>query len=1636
MSSDDDRTAMEKYYDRNNTPDDPTDNKDEVSDAEKKAAARRKKKKKQQQEAEERDSTTNDSGSNSSPPDLSSPTGTSPGPNERDDLPTGGSDDTDPSRSDDDSEDDDGTASPSGTSPGPGGRDDFPTGGDSGADDGGDSQSSPTDSPSDTDDGLSIPGSSDPSDGDDGTSSPSGTSPGPGGRDDLPTGGSDDGENQDSGGASPEDDSSGSPEPPSDPTDSDTNGDTDTTSETDDGGSGDDGSSTDTGGEGEPETQDQETDTEQSDADADDSGSESRVGAALSAMERWLLNNPNESAGGRTGADVAEEENLSDEEVQEIGDEMGGSSPVAEGADPPDPSDDLTATESELGYDPTNPAEAIAATGSADRLAVDERAREQARTIEQQVIEQNPAIDDPSEVAIALTEVDGETQLQPRLTDEGEAAVEQFQREQAIQQVQEQTDDDLEPGEDIVVEQTDDGVQARVTEQYRREQAAAQITEQVVENSPLQDADIDPDDLARAEDGFTLSEDAAERLDEQQRDVLEEAFSDLPAAAERQIEFARRQEIDEQRATMEDVPVSSRRQTLDLAADQAESQTPFSSQRQSINLAAAQGEALSDAEQDVRQQAIEQVQEQTEADLDPGEDFVVETEVTDEGVRADVELTDEGRREEARRSGDIFSGAVSAIEDGLTETRSWVHGDDTRRVEFQGEGSVINVAADEARNDEVDLTADLGPVSDAGDAASDAGEFLQRRAFGPFADASGDVAEMSATAFDQVISGERSIVLGPKSVNPDEEALEELQQQFRDLGRAPENEVQGPSTVERAGQGVGSGAAILNIPAVAGTVVDAGEVGVAGAQATASGRGGEFAQQAGGQAALIAGRATESAATNPAQFAGMLVGGVGVSAAAIRGAQALAGARAARATSFAIQPGEEIAISAARSGVIPSRAAQAVPGVRRDSVESDARVDTTESANSGGDDGILSSPVQRARQKANEVRERSPSVRTTTTEDGRVSVSDPLQRDMRIKAAEVEENVARRLVSARNTVADLPDTVTEATARGTVGFRNARQDLRIGLQREVGIRAANADSATVETLVRARNLRSDAPDMAERAFRRGRVRAMNARQDIETRVRQQAAVTAADIESTILGTGVRAQNLRADAPDMVDRALRRGRVGAMNTRQDATLAARQRLFTAGANIDSGLVEGLVRGRNRLADAPSLEERLASGLVRSRNTIQDGRIGVGQQLQALGINVEQPVLSTAVQARNLRADAPDLIDTALRRGRVRAMNARQDIGIEARQQFGSGANAAETAVFSRAIQLQNARADLPDTARDTALAGLVRGSNLRQDLSNAGIEIVPGKPARRSFDLGDDVEIEIDGPIESRFGTAEADTDEGQNPFTDSDGDGEDAVEEATEDVFGESDGDDDTITLRNEVEQDAGDGTVVIRQQEVESRPRDEGRAASADDSGTDFFSGRVEVSGFDSEASDPYFDVDDVSASETVDAAGISAGDETAGALDDDLDGSFGMDFRSGVGSDLREGVGSDLRSDVGQGFRSDLGGELENRPRFESSQRGRSDNRIGPSNSELLDNPTASTQTQSQEPTLESITREVDRKNELRSEVDLFSGDEFEERSGLGGFDIDSETFDTGVVQSLDELNLEQNTEDPFSELDDDLF
>lgn len=195
---------------------------------------------------------------------------------------------------------------------------------------------------------------------------------------------------------------------------------------------------------------------------------------------------------------------------------------------------------------------------------------------------------------------------------------------------------------------------------------------------------------------------------------------------------------------------------------------------------------------------------------------------------------------------------------------------------------------------------------------------------------------------------------------------------------------------ERFTRGVPVGAAnigsqALNLPQ------EAAEFSVEAGRRTARGEARDFAGDVGSAAAGKGVVVAQEASQDPAGFAGQLAGSAVLSAGAIGAAGRFGGPRTARATSVTIQPGEELAIAAARRGAIPTRAATAVPGVRRSQIRAEAEEFLQ------SDRGQLELTGPRSRSESRE------ETTTITAEDLDTPLGDPSRPSVRARAEEAPE---------------------------------------------------------------------------------------------------------------------------------------------------------------------------------------------------------------------------------------------------------------------------------------------------------------------------------------------------------------------------------------------------------------------------------------------------------------------------------------------------------------------------------------------------------------------------------------------------------------------------------------------------------
>jgi len=200
-----------------------------------------------------------------------------------------------------------------------------------------------------------------------------------------------------------------------------------------------------------------------------------------------------------------------------------------------------------------------------------------------------------------------------------------------------------------------------------------------------------------------------------------------------------------------------------------------------------------------------------------------------------------------------------------------------------------------------------------------------------------DVLDDAAASYDQFVRGDLSTAA--RRYNPVTVASREVYEEIDPYvgGDGLVETADGTLRVEEATIGAIEGSAqLLNLPATARGLDEAGETIGYGLSQTVTGRGGEF----GGQAvdtAISAGVAGYDAFTQqPARFTGMVAGTLATSVVGLGAANQVSG-RAGRVARYAVQPGEELATEGAN--VLASRSAKAsrfidkLPGGRLDNEE-------------------------------------------------------------------------------------------------------------------------------------------------------------------------------------------------------------------------------------------------------------------------------------------------------------------------------------------------------------------------------------------------------------------------------------------------------------------------------------------------------------------------------------------------------------------------------------------------------------------------------------------------------------------------------------------------------------------------------
>lgn len=481
-------------------------------------------------------------------------------------------------------------------------------------------------------------------------------------------------------------------------------------------------------------------------------------------------------------------------------------------------------------------------------------------------------------------------------------------------------------------------------------------------------------------------------------------------------------------------------------------------------LTAQQAQPQGQSERDRATQALEaQLEQQTGVDLEPGEDFVVEQ--TGDG-RWQARLLPgygdkQARLTQARQEDDLFSSAVATVEDATG-------------LDAPGEGSVVNEArverefADAAGNEQFgDWVINLpGTDRRAEDVLKSGSEWTQETIWQPASGAAGEFAQ--------------SPWFGPAG-----EATDEL------LG-IDENSRR-ERTIEGAVEGAG---AILDPAGLVLTGKEAVEFagGVGSTQPMrANGETSEFIAGAAGAGALAAAGFTRQASENPYQTGGQVLGSLAGSGAAIRGARAAAGPRTSRAISYGIQPGEELAITAARSGVIPTRVARAVPGVREGQIggrsflsddrgqldfagpRSDTATDTD--ADSSGVPQEMQEELRRMENAVRRRRARERAKERVREQAGEEGPPDPVtvdsQPESQIRTAEGQPDEQIRTADpTRASAASSPTPTQQAAWRsslidtGSSGLSSRQRQLAAQRRRDAGDRVPMGDLREVDAGVR------------------------------------------------------------------------------------------------------------------------------------------------------------------------------------------------------------------------------------------------------------------------------------------------------------------------------------------------------------------------------------------------------------------------------------------------------------------------------------------------------------------------------------------------------------------------------------------
>lgn len=548
---------------------------------------------------------------------------------------------------------------------------------------------------------------------------------------------------------------------------------------------------------------------------------------------------------------------------------------------------------------------------------------------------------------------------------------------------------------------------------------------------------------------------------------------------------------------------------------------------------------------------------------------------------------------------------------------------------------------------------------------------------------------------------------------------------------------QGEGPLERTNEAImtGSVAFAAGLPKMATKEIP--EFAGYGTAQTAKGQGAEFAMQTGEETVERGAKLVEYGSKNPFEFTGTLIGSAAMSGGLIGAARKFGGPGAARAAAFTVQPGEELAISAARRGLVSTRLASKVPGVRRGHIgetEGEAAAQTGAASSSGG--------------RLSGVRERVPNVRDIGPE---VAV----ERNTNAGLIEIGPGVRQGVRDA---------TVGRATAALGRGAEVARQTPRKARRAARSGREAIADTSTQDVVRAAKEPPRRAKAGAERLGRdagRGVDRFMEAaetgapgRGDVAL---QQAYTRGGELPRPSVPESVRARVAAAIAGSRgIESVMRRADLGVSRSGD----VALQQAFTRGAEFPAP-------GRPEL----NLQRRASSAIERL------GRAGREVAIRSPSVTGDVALQQTFIRGSEYPAPGAPDFDGLYRASQERVQAAAQRVDelsreVAARSPMVTG-DVVQQQAFTRGAGLRwPARPEAPDlrgrTRREMTAARfglserMARINEWATGLSDATVRV--GRPDTGSIIRGDQpgqLRSHFDNPLGIESDTrVETDTEDG------------------------------------------------------------------------------------------------------------------------------------------------------------------------------------------------------------------------------------------------------------------------------------